>query len=262
MELFADEQAQEVQETVTEVRPLMNRPTTIDQKKNTLPVATTPDQLLAIAVEQGADMEKLEKLMALQERWEASQARKAYMVAISKFKQNPPTVIKDLVNKQYESNYSSLANMVNTVNGSLGIHGLNARWDINQSGSDITVACILSHSMGHSERVPITAGPDESGKKNSIQQIKSTITYLEGVTFQAVTGVACAEPGKDDDGNGFSSNTALFITPEQIEDLEKAMKVAGVGSDYICKKAGIVSLDMVPASRLKSIKNHLEGLTK
>ncbi len=234
----------------------------VDQKKDTLPVATTPDQLLMIAVQQGADIDKMEKLMALQERWEANQARKAYMVAVSEFKQNPPTVIKDLVNKQYGSNYTSLANMVNTVNKALGVHGLNARWDINQSGADITITCILTHSMGHSEKVPLTAGPDESGKKNSIQQIKSTITYLEGATFQAVTGIACAEPSQDDDGNGFSSNATLFITQEQIEDLEKAMKVAGVESDYICKKANITSLSMVPASRLNSIKNHLEGLTK
>ena len=43
--------------------------------------------------------------------------------------------------------------------------------------------------------------PDDSGKKNPLQQIKSTITYLEIATFEAVTGIAASDAG-DDDGNG------------------------------------------------------------
>ena len=39
--------------------------------------STTPAALLAMAVQQGADLDKLERLMALQERWEANEARKA-----------------------------------------------------------------------------------------------------------------------------------------------------------------------------------------
>ena len=37
-------------------------------------LAITPMAMLQIAVQQGADLEKLEKLMALQERWEATEA--------------------------------------------------------------------------------------------------------------------------------------------------------------------------------------------
>ncbi len=43
----------------------------------------TPQQMLAIAVQQGADLQKLEKLMELQERWEKNQARKAYVAAMA-----------------------------------------------------------------------------------------------------------------------------------------------------------------------------------
>jgi hypothetical protein len=40
-----------------------------------------------------------------------------------------PDVVKDMLNKQYGSDYSSLANLVNTTNRALGEYGLNARWD-------------------------------------------------------------------------------------------------------------------------------------
>jgi hypothetical protein len=38
-----------------------------------------------------------------------------------------------------------------------------------------------------------------------LQQIKSTLTYLEGATFQAITGVVARSASMDDDGNGAGS---------------------------------------------------------
>lgn len=170
-----------------------------------LPTVTTPSHLLAMAVEQGADLDKLEKLMALQDRWEAGEAKKAFNEAVAAFKKNPPRVSRDKENKQYGSRYSSLANLVNTVNAGLSEHGLSARWDISQE-QQISVTCILSHVRGHSERVTLKGPPDTSGAKNSLQQVKSTLTYLKGATFEAVTGVASDEYNLDDDGNGATTS--------------------------------------------------------
>lgn len=169
-----------------------------------LPVAMNPDanpmQMLAIAVQQGADLAKLEKLMDLEQRWQREQARKAFVTALANFKKNPPKVIKDMVNTQYKSKYASLGNLVNTVNIALGEHGLNARWTLQQTENRIKVGCVLTHELGHSEQAELESTPDSSGSKNPLQQIKSTITYLEGATFQAITGVVATN--EDDDGNG------------------------------------------------------------
>lgn len=58
------------------------------------PAAITPMDMLKVAVDRGADLEQLEKLMDLQERWEKNQAKKAFVEALSAFKADPPTVIK------------------------------------------------------------------------------------------------------------------------------------------------------------------------
>ena len=42
--------------------------------------------LIARAIDRGYDEARLEKLMGLQERWEANEARKAYVVAMAEFK--------------------------------------------------------------------------------------------------------------------------------------------------------------------------------
>lgn len=163
-------------------------------------VNVTPLQLLNIAVSKGTDLAQLEKLMDLQERWEKNEARKAYAEALAAFKANPPTVYKDKENKQYDSMYTTKGNLVNTINPELSKYGLSVRWDFDQIGG-IKVTCILTHRAGHSESVSMSGPADDSGKKNPLQQIKSTVTYLEIATFEAVTGTASADGSADDDGN-------------------------------------------------------------
>jgi ERF superfamily len=62
------------------------------------------------------------------------------------------------------------------------------------------VTCILTHQMGHSEETTLAGAPDNSGSKNSIQAIGSTVTYLERYTLLAATGLAAANG--DNDGQG------------------------------------------------------------
>lgn len=184
-------------------------------RQQATPVGVTPAGLLQIAVQNGASMEMLERLIALQERVEANEARKAYVSAVASFKANPPEILKDKDNVQYGSKYTSLANIVRSINSALSMHGLNARWDLSQN-TTITVACVLSHVMGHSERVQLSGPPDDSGKKNALQQIKSTVTYLEAATLLAITGLAAVDE-TDDDGNG--GERPDRISDEQVATL-------------------------------------------
>ncbi len=188
-------------------------------------------RLLDAAASRGASIEELEKWMALQERWQAAQAKRAYTLAFADFKRNMPDIVKDMLNKQYGSDYSSLANLVNTTNRELGKWGLNARWDIEQ-GESVAVSCILTHAEGHSERVRIVGPQDNTGSKNALQQIKSTLTYLEGATFQAITGVVARSASKDDDGNGAGKKSP--VEPEGYDNWKADMTaLADEGSEKL-----------------------------
>ncbi|MEW8178577.1 MAG: ERF family protein [Candidatus Thiodiazotropha endolucinida] len=223
------------------------------------PVPMTPANMLAMAVQQGADLEKLEKLIQLEERWDKNNARKAYHAAVANFKRNPPKVIKDKVNKQYNSKYASKHSLVNTVNAELGKYGLNARWDIKQDDDAmITVSCILTHELGHSESVTMKAPPDSSGSKNPIQQIKSTKTYLEIATFESVTGVAASDEG-DDDGNGFGVET---INDEQVANLEGLISEVGANKAQFLKVLKIDELGQLPANKYDGAVKRLEQKRK
>jgi hypothetical protein len=167
---------------------------------DSLPVANDPMSILAAALKRGIDTDQLSKLMDLQERYDKNEARKAYYMALAASTVDMPVVTKDKINLQYNSPYASRENIINTISPHLSKFGLSHRWALDQSAG-IAVACVLSHEAGHSESVTVSGPPDTSGKKNELQQIKSTITYLEVVSFEAITGTASEGGGMNDDGN-------------------------------------------------------------
>lgn len=200
----------------------------IDQSQNRLvihqepnPLAGTPAYMLQLAVEQGADLAKLEKLMDLQERWEATEARKAFLQAMAAFKASAPDILKNkhvsFQTQKGKTDYwhATLDNVVDSISAAMSPCGLSFSWDIDD-GAQIRVTCIVSHVLGHEKRVSMSAPPDDSGGKNFIQQKKSTVTYLERATLLAATGLA--EKGQDDDGE--SAVGAGLITDSQAADLK------------------------------------------
>ena len=222
----------------------------------------TPDKMLLAAVEQGADLEKLEKLMALQERWEATQAKKAYVSAMSQFKSKPPKLIKNAKVKYKtdrgvtEYNHATLGHICDAIGKGLGAVGISFRWVTRQENGVISVTCVMTHDLGHSEGTTLHSTPDASGGKNSIQAVGSAVTYLQRYTLLAATGLAT----EDQDNDGADTDTSVFITQEQIEVLNAIADEVGVDEKYICEKARIPSIDKLPSSRFEAAKNHLRGL--
>ena len=221
-------------------------------------MAITPMAMLSQAMERGLSVDILERLMTLNERWEQGQAKKAFYEAKAAFKAEVPDIIRDKDNKQYGSTYASIGNVVNTVNKALSKHGLDAQWDIDQPDK-ISVTCILTHTMGYSERVKMTAPADVSGQKNPIQQIKSTTTYLRLATFEAVTGIATKEGSKDDDGNGAGDGS---ISEEQADELLALAEAVGASKQAFCQYLKVESFADIPAKQFIRAKAALEAKRK
>lgn len=168
----------------------------------------TPALLLQIAVEKGADLDRLERLMNMQIQWEEHQAKRAFVAAMAAFKSEDLRIYKDkqvsYTSKGGRTEYAhaTLGNVVATIAPALARHGLSHRWETKQDRGFITVTCSLTHQDGHSESIALSSGADESGGKNSIQAIGSTVSYLQRYTLLAITGLATSD--YDDDGNGGS----------------------------------------------------------
>lgn len=211
----------------------------------------TPMGMLERAVSRGASVEVMEKLMSLQERWAANQARRAFDEAMSAAKSEIPVIAKnrevDFTSQKGRTNYrhEDLAEIARTVDPILTKHGLSYRFRTSSLPNEpVTVTCIVSHRDGYSEENTLSAGRDESGNKNSIQAIGSTITYLQRYTLKAALGLAASN---DDDGKKVDEQA--HISPEQLAALREKMNAVGADEELFAHYMKIETMEHLPASQ-------------
>lgn len=197
-------------------------------------VPPNPLAMVADAIQRGTDPATIKALMDLADRYEATEARKAFVVALNTFKLNPPEIFKNksVAFGQSKTAYkhATLDQVSGVIGAALSKVGISHRWNTEQlDGGAIRVTCILTHAMGHSESTPLQASPDTSGSKNSIQAVGSTVTYLQRYTLLAATGMA-VQDGTDDDGRQgkkmAEGTVADFLAAiSELQDTESAGKL-------------------------------------
>ena len=215
-------------------------------------IKANPSALIELAISKGADLEKLEKLLTLHERYEAMEAKKAYNKAMAEFKANPPEINKDRTvaygNTKY--NHASLYNVTEKINKELSKYGLSASWTTKQNGA-VEVTCRITHVQGHSEETTLSAESDKSGSKNSIQAIGSTITYLERYTILALTGLATY----DQDDDGIASEPR--ITDKQVHELRDLLISKGIEKKE-AKMCGILKVETLETLSAKDYQKAVD----
>lgn len=220
----------------------------------------TPMQMIERAVTSGAGIEVIERLMTLQERWDAHQARKAFDAAVASAKAEIPIILKNRTvsygQGKAQFRHEDMAEIARTVDPILAKHGLSYRFRC-QSDDRVAVTCILSHREGHSEENTLRGPPDSSGAKNAIQAIGSSVTYLERYTLKAALGLAASD---DDDARAAGDETP--ISAEQATKLRTIADEVGADVAKFCKYLKVESIAAIPASRFTDALNALEGKRK
>ena len=209
----------------------------------------TPMEMINSAIERGADVGMLEKLMGLQERWEANQARKAFDNAMAAAKSEIPVIGKDREvefgadRAQTRYRHETLAAIDRTVTPILAKYGLSYRFRTSSPPNEpVTVTCVISHRDGHSEENTLQSGRDDSGKKNAIQSMGSTLTYLQRYTLKAALGLSASE---DDDGQ--SAEACGPITEDQAQWLRALADEVAADIPRFCRYLGAPSIADIPA---------------
>ena len=196
-------------------------------------------------IDKGVPMEQLDKLLEMQQKWEREQARKAYVAALSAFKANAPILTKnkrvgfESKDKSQKVSYThiTLAEACRVLIPSLAQHGLSHGWETEQiDGGLIKVTCRLSHSAGHSEVVTLKSIADNSGSKNAIQAVASTVSYLERYTFLAIVGMAAED--MDDDAQATTTTIGEDVVREADRMLNDSKRERGKFFSYASKVCG------------------------
>lgn len=203
-------------------------------------VATvTPMSLLQSAVASG-NLDLAEKLMSLQDRWEATQARKSFDAAVAAAKAEIPPITRNATGHNAKK-YADFAAIAIVVDPILGRHGLSYRFRTAQSDR-ISVTCILSHKDGHSEETSLSAPPDTSGNKTPIHAMGSTLTYLQRYSLVQMLGLAASN---DDDGKAGAKRET--ITQAQADTLQDLLEASGKSRPAFLKWAKVERMEDIAA---------------
>lgn len=202
----------------------------VTKEQSTAVATTSPMQLIEVAINSGADIDKLERLMSLQERWEENNAKKAFFAAMSKFNAECPTIVKK--KQAHNSKYAPLGDIHNQIKETLISCGLSFRFEQDHNNG-IEVTCLVSHELGHTEKATMKANADTSGSKSAIQAMASTVTYLMRYTLCSALGITTA----DEDMDGRLDN-GLLISTEQERFLLDKLCVQNEGGDFGLTKDG------------------------
>lgn len=183
-------------------------------------------QVIARAAQDSSiDLDRMERLMEMQERLSAKRAEREFVDAMARFQQDAPKIIKDK-RVYFESKnggattdyrHATLGAVCEAVLSGLGRVGISVSWVPEQKDARVHVTCVLTHRGGHSTRTSLNGPPDVSGNKNPMQQVSSTITLLERYTLLAATGLGTHD--QDDDGSkgGETQNRHESAAPEGYE---------------------------------------------
>lgn len=221
----------------------------------------SPVQQVADLIKNGIEPAMLKELLDVQKEWERNEAYKAFNIAMADFKSEAITIVKDkeasfeTSKGKTEYGYASLANIVETTTPALGKHRLAATWKPKQEGDKVCVTCRITHSMGHYEDVTLCAKADNTGSKNEIQAMGSTITYLEKYTYLAATGLATRD--QDDDGK----TAVKFITQWEADDFKKEIDAKGQMGP-ILKYMGVERIEDVKVEDVQKLKNAIKAAPK
>ena len=218
--------------------------------------ATNPD----------VDIDKMERLLAMQERILERQAKQAFTEAkiamrdklpeismrgriIIRDKNNPNNIVQETPFARFEDIHAEVMPI-------LSAHGfdLSFRNGLAPDGK-VRVTTILSHVDGHSEETFFDLPHDSTGSKNAVQAVGSATSY--GKRYGTLSILNIRVCGEDDDGE--EAGRPATISNEQNVELGALAAEVNADMPKFLQFLGVDKLSDLPAAQFDKAKNALEA---
>lgn len=181
-------------------------------------------EILNHAVSAGATHETIVRLAELHERSEAAKAIQAFNTAMALAKAEVGPILKDQhvddVSGSYD--YASFPQVQRALDPVATGVGISYRFRCAQSGPDVTVTCVVSHTDGHLEETSLTSVVERSASLTATQSLGMTVSMLQRLTVMSAFGLSAY---KDDDSRKSSSAHSAPIAVNKLITLEQAAEL-------------------------------------
>jgi len=244
----------------------MNAPARLKEQPNPPAVVTDAAGLMQVitraASDPGMDVEKLERLMSLYERVNASSAEQSYHDAMNQAQAEMGPIAVDSTNSQTSSKYASYPALDRALRPIYTKHGFSLSYDTGDSPKPdhVRVLCRVAHRDGHKEIHHADLPADGLGAKGGAVMTKThasgaAFSYGQRYLLKLVFNISTGE--SDDDGN--SATVTAHITDDQVSDLVALMEEVGADRDRFLNYLRIDTLAHLPANRLDAAIKALEA---
>lgn len=221
-----------------------------------LPAKRDPMELLSMAVEQGADPDKLGQLMELQRQWQADRAAETFADRLAAFQAECPQIEKKRgadFKGQHAYNFASLDDIMRIVQPILAKHGLTVGFsaETNDAGTLVTVECRV-RCGSHVEVTRSTFPLPDSMRVNKTQQMGAALSYAKRYALCAALNIIVTDEDRDAHG------LAKTVTDEQAESLRTMAEALGENVERRCLAwLGVACWLDVPARRFNEVRENL-----
>jgi hypothetical protein len=219
-------------------------------------ITTVVDRIGEIAMNPDLPLDRLEKMMDMQERLMETQAKSDFAAAFARASAEFPDIPMNGVNKHQKTRYATLKDILSSVRPVLSRNGLAMSFTTETDGDFVVVTAELSHESGYSKTNSIHLPRDAGAGRNAVQAVGSSQTYGQRYTAQAILGLSLGED-TEDDGAG-ASRKAETISADQFVEITNLIEQSGIDAHVVCQAYKIPSLEAMPTSIFDKAKTHLQ----
>lgn len=207
------------------------------------------------------DIDKMERLLAMQERIVARGAVEAYNAAFSEMQLEMPEIDEHGKIKtgsgdqaQVRSTFAMFEDINVVVKPILAKHGFGLSFRTATTANKAKITAILMHRAGHREETDMELDADTSGGKNGVQALGSSISYGKRYTMCAILNITTR--GLDDDGK----RAGVALNEKQIAELDSLVTKRGGNKAKLMSYLRLKSFAEVPACNFEHVKAEINRI--
>lgn len=201
-------------------------------KKDSLPAQMNEGATLLQVIQNAAqnpqaDIEKMERLMAMYERVEAKRAEADFSADMAQMQAELPSIGErgDAAGRYKFALWEDINTAIKPILSRYGF-ALTFRTDF---ADGIAVTGVLTHRSGHREETTIKLPADASGNKNAVQAVASSVSYGKRYTASALLNLT--SHGEDDDAFSAVNATDITAWADAIKGAASMDELNGIAAD-------------------------------
>lgn len=224
-----------------------------------------------VALNPDVDIDKMERLLQMQERIMERNAKSAFTAALATMQPLLPVIDRKgniVIHKKdapktpeniiQSTPYALWEDINDAIRPFLSEYGFALSFRVKKDSDRVEVTAILSHREGHSEETTLSLPMDSTGSKNNVQAIGSSTSYGKRYTASALLNIT----SRGDDNDGVAAGADDVISDEQRDALLGKLDATKSDVAKFCKFFGIEAIPALPAKRFDEAVRMLDAKLK